>query len=161
MAESENKPGRPKHCRRIRHTLIASHFAPDCRRSGKQVDLGLDELEALRLTDFEGFYQIDAARMMNVSRQTLGRILKSAHLKVADSLINGKRLNIRGGNVKHQHQGGGQGSRGHCICPKCETKEIHKPGLPCQSTQCPNCGAKMLREGSEHHEQWLSRRKQK
>ncbi len=147
MSESVKKPGRPKHCRRIQHPLIASHFAPDCRRGGERVEMGLDELEALRLTDLEGMYQVDAARMMNVSRQTLGRILRSAHQKVADSLINSKILNIHGGNVKHQPRGSDKGNRGYYACPKCETKEINKPGQPCQSAKCPNCGAKMLREG--------------
>lgn len=125
------------------------------------MEMALDELEALRLTDLEGLYQVDAARMMNVSRQTLGRILKSAHQKVADSLINGKVLNIHGGNVRHRQPitTGEEDSR-FCICPKCETKEIHKPGLPCQSAKCPSCGARMLKEGSEYHNLWLKRRKQ-
>ena len=129
MSESEKKPGRPKQCRRIRHSLTSAQFAPDCRRVVKEVDLGLDELEALRLTDYEGFYQADAAKMMNISRQTLGRMLKSAHQKVADSLINGKRLNIHGGNVKHSRQGGGTGSRRRRNCPKGETKQAHTEDL--------------------------------
>ncbi len=121
MAESEKGRGRPKQCRRIRHALVASHFAPNfCK--GESVDLGLDELEALRLTDLEELYQVDAAQMMNVSRQTLGRILKSAHKKVADSLINGKRINIHGGNVRHQQKIKSQDKRGYCICPKCGDK---------------------------------------
>lgn len=123
--------------------------------------LGLDELEAIRLTSLEDLYQVEAARLMHVSRQTLGRILKNAHYKIADSLINGKILKIHGGNVKHQHQGSGQGAQGYCICPKCETRLAHEAGLPCQSTLCPKCSSKMLREGSEHHQQWLSRREKK
>jgi predicted DNA-binding protein (UPF0251 family) len=66
----------------------------------EQVTLTVDELEALRLTDLEGLYQADAAEKMNVSRQTLGRILESAHKKVADALVNGKALLIEGGTVE-------------------------------------------------------------
>lgn len=66
----------------------------------EQVTLTVDELEAVRLTDLEGLYQADAAEKMNVSRQTLGRILESAHRKVADALVNGKALLIEGGTVE-------------------------------------------------------------
>ena len=34
----------------------------------------------------EGLYQADAAEKMGISRQTLGRILISAHQKIADAL---------------------------------------------------------------------------
>ena len=51
------------------------------------------------------------------------------------------------------------GSGGSCICPKCGTKAPHQSGTPCLKTACPKCGAKMLREGSEHHE--LLKRKRK
>ncbi|MGD2117671.1 MAG: ferredoxin [Chromatiales bacterium] len=44
------------------------------------------------------------------------------------------------------------GSGGECICPKCGTKVPHQQGVPCQQMHCPECGAKMLREGSYHHE---------
>ena len=48
----------------------------------------------------------------------------------------------------------GMGSSGHCICPKCQTKISHRRGVRCQEQRCPECGAKMLREGSEHHRLW-------
>jgi predicted DNA-binding protein (UPF0251 family) len=63
----------------------------------QQVLLTVDEFEAVRLADFEGLYQEDAAVRMNVSRQTFGRILVSAHKKIADALIHGKALSIEGG----------------------------------------------------------------
>lgn len=44
------------------------------------------------------------------------------------------------------------GTGGDCICPKCGEKTPHKRGIPCQEERCPKCGAKMLREGSYHHE---------
>ena len=62
--------------------------------------LTVDELEAIRLADFEGLYQEQAAEKMNVSRQTFGRILESAHKKIADALVNGKALLIKGGSVE-------------------------------------------------------------
>jgi predicted DNA-binding protein (UPF0251 family) len=64
-----------------------------------RIELSLDELEALRLADLEGLYQDEAARLMEVSRQTFGNILQSAHRKVAETLIYGASLNIDGGPV--------------------------------------------------------------
>jgi Zn-finger nucleic acid-binding protein len=44
------------------------------------------------------------------------------------------------------------GPGGHCICPKCEARIAHRRGIPCEEEHCPKCGAKMLREGSQHHQ---------
>jgi predicted DNA-binding protein (UPF0251 family) len=62
--------------------------------------LTVDELEAIRLADLQGLYQEQAAEKMNISRQTFGRIIESAHKKIADALVNGKALSIQGGSVK-------------------------------------------------------------
>ena len=43
------------------------------------------------------------------------------------------------------------GSGGNCVCPKCDMKLPHQRGVPCSEERCPDCGAKMVREGSEHH----------
>jgi DNA-directed RNA polymerase subunit RPC12/RpoP len=42
------------------------------------------------------------------------------------------------------------GSGGFCFCPKCGARVEHMSGVPCQESRCPECGAKLLREGSEH-----------
>ncbi|MDA3832646.1 MAG: DUF134 domain-containing protein [Spirochaetales bacterium] len=62
--------------------------------------LTLDELEALRLADFEGLYQEEAAELMEVSRQTFGNIITSARQKCAEALIHGKQLLIEGGDYE-------------------------------------------------------------
>jgi len=66
----------------------------------QHITLTFDELEAIRLTDLQGLYQEQAAEKMNISRQTLGRILESAHKKIADALVNGKALAIQGGPIE-------------------------------------------------------------
>jgi len=58
------------------------------------IDLARDELEAIRLTDLEGLYHEPAAKQMGVSRQTLGNILKRAHKKIAEALIQGKAIQL-------------------------------------------------------------------
>jgi len=62
----------------------------------EEVILTVDEFEAIRLADLEGLYQEQAAEKMNISRQTFGRIIESAHQKVADALVQGKALKIEG-----------------------------------------------------------------
>ena len=64
-----------------------------------EVQLTLDEFEAVRLAHYEGMYQEQAAVMMNVSRPTFGRIIESAQQKIADFLVNGKALKITGGDI--------------------------------------------------------------
>ncbi len=65
-----------------------------------EVVMALDEFEAVRLADFEGLYQEQAAERMGVSRPTFSRILESAHRKTADALLHGKALRIEGGPVQ-------------------------------------------------------------
>lgn len=60
----------------------------------EEVELNIDELEALRLCDLKGLEQIEAAEKMNVSRSTIQRIISSARKKIADAIINGKAIKI-------------------------------------------------------------------
>jgi len=61
----------------------------------EEMDLGVDELEALRLCDFKNLDQITAAKKMKISQSTLQRILTSARKKVTEALIKGKAIKIR------------------------------------------------------------------
>jgi predicted amidophosphoribosyltransferase len=56
---------------------------------------------------------------------------------------------------EHKHE---MGSGGNCICPKCDSRIPHRDGIPCREERCPECGAKMFREGSEHHRLLLEKR---
>jgi len=60
----------------------------------EEVVLELEEVEAIRLADGEGLYQVQAASLMGVSRQTFANILDSAHRKLAEALLHGKALRI-------------------------------------------------------------------
>jgi uncharacterized protein len=62
----------------------------------EESSLEMDELEAIRLADYEGLYHTEAAERMGISRATFGRIIESAHRKVAIALIEGKALRIEG-----------------------------------------------------------------
>ncbi len=76
----------------------------------EEVVLNLDEFEAIRLADHEQLYQEEAASQMNISRQTFGRIIESAHKKIADVLVSGKALKIEGGEVNLKENGSCGGS---------------------------------------------------
>ena len=76
--------------------------------------LTLDELEALRLADLEGLGQVEAARRMNVSRPTFGRIVEQARKKVAAALVHERGIGIEGGVIRfHPPYGRAWGRGGH------------------------------------------------
>ena len=79
---------RPPKRRRVGWHWGWRRFSPDVPW-GEEVMLTPDELEAIRLCDGEGLYHEEAAERMEVSRQTLGRILSTARQKVALALTQG------------------------------------------------------------------------
>lgn len=87
---------RPICPRRISHRPPATYFKP----AGipltelEEVELGADELEALRLADVEDLFHTEAAKRMRVSRQTFDRIVRRARIKVAMALVRGQALRI-------------------------------------------------------------------
>ncbi len=69
-----------------------------CGKRGNRLErvaLGHDEMEALRLSDYEGLYQEEAALRMGISRSTFSRIVTEARRKVADALLHGKVIMIK------------------------------------------------------------------
>ncbi len=130
---------RPFRCRRVRCKPDSNYFKPRGIPIDllDEVNLTIDELEAIRLADLEEKYQEDAAKKMNVSRQTFGNIVNSAHKKIADVLVNSKALKIEGGVVKMIERffvcydcknewtlahGSGRPNE----CPKCKSSNIHR-----------------------------------
>lgn len=60
----------------------------------EEVNLELEELEAIRLKDLEGLDQRGSAEKMKISMATFQRILYSAHKKIADALTSGKAIAV-------------------------------------------------------------------
>ena len=104
----------------------------------EEILMGYDELEALRLADLEGLYQEEAAERMGVSRPTFGRVLESAHRKVAEALVRGKALRIRGGNIEMSGARRFRCGRGH---------EWADPSATGRPPECPSCGSPEIRRG--------------
>jgi predicted DNA-binding protein (UPF0251 family) len=95
----ERGPGRPMKPRMIDELPAVSRFIPVSVEGNpisvkEPVMMTPDELEALRLVDYEGMLQEEAAQRMNVSRGTVWRCLDSARKKVATMLAEGRGLVI-------------------------------------------------------------------
>ncbi len=59
-----------------------------------RIDLGRDELEALRLCDLDGLSQEAAGERMGVSRGTVQRLASRGRRKVVAALVGGSALHI-------------------------------------------------------------------
>lgn len=123
---------RPKKLRRVGKMPQFKYFKPTGVKKGnlEEVNLKVEELEALRLKDIEGMHQIDCAHKMNISRQTFQLIIDEAHRKVAKALIEGMSIHIDGGDYAVdvcQYR-----------CDACGSKLDLVFGL--ESNECPICG---------------------
>jgi len=105
---------RPRKLRFVQGRPIVDAFIPSRLPpwGREEVILPIEGLEAIRLNDFQGMDQEAAARMMNVSRQTFGRILAEARAIIADALVMGKVLKIEGGRFDMPPRGRGRHRRG-------------------------------------------------
>ncbi|HUU49920.1 MAG TPA: DUF134 domain-containing protein [Nitrospinota bacterium] len=134
---------RPRKNRFVWGKPILTSFRPGGIRISQTeyLTLSVDEFEAIRLADFEGLYQEEAAKMMKISRQTFGRILQEAHRKIAESLVQGKLLKIEGGNYVM--------SEGFFYCRDCENRWVmeSKNNIPQECPECKNTSIRMIRKG--------------
>ena len=98
---------RPKKHRCIHKNINADYFKPwKVRVTGlEEINLGFDEIEAIRLKDLEMMDQEKASELMNVSQPTFHRILKESRQKIADAIVNGKALKIEGGRYNFHEKG--------------------------------------------------------
>ncbi len=101
---------RPKKPRFVSSYPAIAAFIPQGVPITGEVMLSVEELEAIRLSDFERLDQASAANLMQVSRQTYGRILATARGVVGEALVTGKALKVTGGN--YAMRGGGRRCRG-------------------------------------------------
>ena len=85
---------RPKKKRLCRGQVCSRAFKPTgvALPELKKIPLYRDEVEVLRLCDYEGMYQEQAGEVMGISRGTVQRILTSARKKTAEALATGAAL---------------------------------------------------------------------
>ena len=132
---------RPQKNRFVKFDPDISYFKPRGipMQNLEEVCLTVDEGEAIRLADLLGMSHEEAGRHMGVSRATFGRIVQRARKNIADALINGKAINIEGGNYKivkdarifkcrkcnkkwEEPKGTGRPKN----CPKCNHDDVHR-----------------------------------
>src|SRR5476649_1840394 len=89
---------RPKKTRWVKCDPSERCFKPQVKpERGEAIVLSLDEFEAVRLLDYKGLSQLQAAKEMRVHRSTVSRIVTSARQKIAQGLVGVKTLKIEGG----------------------------------------------------------------
>ena len=85
-------------CRRVCRMPAHCRFAPEQPAQGEAVCLTVEEYEAVRLMDYLGLNQEEAAVQMGVARTTVQRIYAQARQKLAVFLVEGRPLHIGGGS---------------------------------------------------------------
>ncbi len=131
-------PRPPKH-RLVEELPTSDYFKPAGipMRQLDEVVLSIDELESIRLKDYEGLDHADSADRMQVSRPTFHRILTAAHRKVAEALTQGKAIRIHGGTYR---------IAGRHRCRECG--HVWTDAEDGVVPSCPDCGTEdILRAG--------------
>lgn len=123
----------PYRKRRINEPPRFNNFKPSGvpRRFLKQIDLTIDEYEALRLTDYLQLEHLKASESMNISRPTFTRLIEKARHKVAQAIVDGRELIIEGGNIDFVN------TIHRCI----ECGEIKLQPFSEENKKCPDCGS--------------------
>ncbi|NJK95107.1 MAG: DUF134 domain-containing protein [Bacteroidales bacterium] len=91
-----------------------------------------EEYEAIRLCDYELHGQVEAAKLMEVSRPTFTRIYESARRKVAQAFAEGKPVIFEGGKVYFDS--------GWFVCNSCGCW-FNNPETEGAVESCPLCGS--------------------
>ena len=91
---------RPRKCKRVCCLPENNLYGPlNVNIANSEIILmTVDEYETIRLIDLEGLNQEECAARMNAARTTIQRIYYIARKKLAESLVHGKRIQIKGGN---------------------------------------------------------------
>ena len=120
---------RPRKCRKVCCLPKYNEFIPAHGREEDQetIVLTVDEYEAVRLIDHENFSQEECSEYMGVARTTVQQIYTLARKKLSQMLVDGKKLEIRGGQYqicdgKEEYCGCG-GCRRHRRCSKMQDHE--------------------------------------
>ena len=128
---------RPTKCRRVEFFPEQTYYTP-CRGSAcggrqaqEEINLKIEELEAMRLKDLEDLNQDECAARMQISRQTFQNVLDSARKKVALALTEGKAIRISGGQYTTKHC--------QLYCGECGAH--YEVSYEQDRVTCPACGS--------------------
>ena len=107
---------RPKKCRKVCCLPQTNEFYParESEPPRELVVMTVDEYEAVRLIDNEGFSQEECSEYMGIARTTVQQIYLSARKKIARTLVEGLALKIEGGDYRLC-----DGKEQYCGCGGC------------------------------------------
>ena len=110
---------RPSRCRRVCAEPLFRRFAPQaeegaCPNEAQPVVLAVDEYEVVRIVDLYKRSHEECARQMQVSRTTVTEIYERARFKIADAIVNGRPLVIKGGNYRLCEESSREKAGCHC-----------------------------------------------
>jgi predicted DNA-binding protein (UPF0251 family) len=108
------------------------------------VVLNYEEYEAIRLSDFELYGQVEAAQIMDISRPTYARIYESARRKVAQAFVLGKPIVFEGGKVYFNSE---WFSCNNCGC------WFNHPAKELEVKNCALCGSVDVEQYNDSSEQ--------
>lgn len=107
---------RPRKCRKVCHMPKVCNFVPVGQEENQAaVVLTVDEFEAIRLIDEQGFSQEECSSYMQVARTTAQAIYNTARAKIATALVEGMPLRIEGGDYRLC-----EGKEDVCHCGGCQ-----------------------------------------
>jgi len=121
MEREQNMP-RPKKCRKICALPENIGFCPVDGNEEGAVSITVDEYETIRLIDYLGYNQESCAAQMGVARTTVQAVYNEARKKIATALVEGKSLNVEGGD--------------YIVCPQGEACSVRQG---CQHESCSYC----------------------
>ena len=128
---------RKRCCGMIELQPCSRRFCPEPDNLLPRIEVGMEELEAIRLKDLEGKEQVECAEIMKLSRPTFQRVLYSAHAKIALALVEGREICIKGGNYIQKER--------NFQCLSCNEIWSAKPcaegGEQGFLIPCPSCGS--------------------
>ena len=106
---------RPIKCRKVCQLPDNDGFLPvRGGRTQEPIVLNVDEYETIRLIDREDFSQEHCGEAMHIARTTVQQIYANARKKLANALVEGRPLQISGGNYRLC-----DGNESYCTCGGC------------------------------------------
>lgn len=129
---------RPPKPRRVGFLPAVTFFRPDGvpATGAGEIVIGIDEWETIRLKDYLGLDQQEAAEYMQLAQSTFQRILTAARNKLASAVVEGKAIRIGFGEYQIV---------GHWSCQACGYKwECLLDPKRIMHCLCPSCGAEQV-----------------
>lgn len=93
--------------------------------------MNIEEFEVIRLLDYENLSQLEASKIMEISRPSLTRIYDRARKKIAQALIEVHPIRIEGGTIVYDES--------WYQCEKCKSHFNNPKGV--ELTNCILCSS--------------------